>query len=141
MDPSAIYRVPTRAVEAEIEIEGGRREEVTFYLTNVAETHEGAETMAEALNRPRQFVPDPLDHADFEETGDGYDERQFVRSGEAGTGGAQGSLDEVVRQDRSHRTLPEQRHNRRLRRGVTLRPQPRRVLKPPDASGVSFRCH
>lgn len=57
MDPSATYRVPTRAVEAEIEIEGGRREEVTFYLANVAETHDGAETMAEALNRPRQFVP------------------------------------------------------------------------------------
>ena len=57
MDPSATYRVATRAVEVEIEIEGGRREEVTFYLLNVAETHEGPETMAEALNRPRQFVP------------------------------------------------------------------------------------
>ena len=57
MDFSAAYRVPTRALEAEIEIEGGRREEVTFYLQNVAETHEGPETMVEALNRPRQFVP------------------------------------------------------------------------------------
>jgi hypothetical protein len=57
MDPSASYRVPTRAVEAESEIEGGRREEVTFFLANVAETHEGSETMAEALNRPRKFVP------------------------------------------------------------------------------------
>jgi len=57
MHPSATYRVPTRAVDAEIEIEGGRREDVTFYLADVAETHEGAETMAEALNRPRKFVP------------------------------------------------------------------------------------
>jgi hypothetical protein len=57
MDPSATYRIPTRAVEAEIEIEGGRREEVTFYLANVAETHEGAETMADALNHPRRFIP------------------------------------------------------------------------------------
>jgi hypothetical protein len=44
-------------MEAEIEIEGGRREDVTFYLADSAETHEGAETMAEALNRPRKFVP------------------------------------------------------------------------------------
>ncbi len=57
MDPSATYRIPTRAVDAEIEIEGGRREDVIFYLADVAETHEGAETMADALNGPRKFVP------------------------------------------------------------------------------------
>jgi hypothetical protein len=57
MDPSARYQVPTRAVDAEIEIEGGRREDVTFYLAEVAETHEGPETVAEALNRRRKFVP------------------------------------------------------------------------------------
>jgi hypothetical protein len=57
MDPAVTYRVPTHAVEAEIEIEGGRREEVTFYLANVAQTHEGSETMGEALNRRRKFVP------------------------------------------------------------------------------------
>jgi len=57
MDPSATYQIPTRAVEAEIEIEGGRREDVTFYLADVAETHEGPETMAEALNHPRKFIP------------------------------------------------------------------------------------
>ncbi len=57
MDSSATFRVPTRAVEAEIEIEGGRREEVTFYLADAAETHEGGETLAEALNRRRKFVP------------------------------------------------------------------------------------
>ncbi len=57
MDPSATYRIPTRAVDAEIEIEGGRREDVTFYLADVAKTHEGAETLADALNRPRKFVP------------------------------------------------------------------------------------
>ncbi len=57
MDPSATYQVPTHAVDAEIEIEGGRREDVTFYLAEVAETHEGPETVAEALNRRRKFVP------------------------------------------------------------------------------------
>jgi hypothetical protein len=57
MDPSAGYRVPTRAVDAEIEIEGGRLEEVTFFLAAAAETHEGPETMGEALNRRRKFVP------------------------------------------------------------------------------------
>lgn len=57
MDSSATFRVPTRAVEAEIEIEGGRREEVTFYLANAAATHEGSETMAETLNRRRKFLP------------------------------------------------------------------------------------
>jgi hypothetical protein len=57
MDPSAGYRVPTRAVEAEIEIEGGRHEEVTFFLAAAAATHEGPETVGEALNRRRRFVP------------------------------------------------------------------------------------
>jgi len=57
MDPSADYRVPTRPVEAEIEIEGGRREDVTFFLTEAAETHGGAETVAELLNHRRQFIP------------------------------------------------------------------------------------
>jgi hypothetical protein len=51
------YRVPTRAVPAEIEIHGGRREEVTFYVATSAETHEGHETMAEALNYERRFLP------------------------------------------------------------------------------------
>jgi hypothetical protein len=51
------YRVPTRAVEAEIEIRGARREEVTFYLSATAENHEGGETMAEALSRKRRFIP------------------------------------------------------------------------------------
>ncbi len=57
MDPSATFGVATRAVEAEIEIEGGRREEVTFFLANAAATHEGTETVAEVLNRRRKFVP------------------------------------------------------------------------------------
>jgi hypothetical protein len=55
--PDSPYRIPTRAVEAEIEIEGSRREEVTFFLATSAASHEGAETMAEALNRIRRFVP------------------------------------------------------------------------------------
>ena len=61
MDPSpeaeSPYRVPTRAVDAEIEIRGARREEVTFFLSTAAQTHEGGETMAEALNRKRRFIP------------------------------------------------------------------------------------
>jgi hypothetical protein len=44
-------------VKAEIEIEGGRREEVTIFLVCGAETHEGSETVEEALNRPRLFLP------------------------------------------------------------------------------------
>jgi hypothetical protein len=56
MDPSA-YRVPTRLVKAEIEIEGGRREDVELFLVYGAETHEGSETVGEALNRPRSFLP------------------------------------------------------------------------------------
>jgi hypothetical protein len=51
------YRVPTREVDAEIEIRGARREEVIFYLSTAAQTHEGGETMAEALNRKRRFIP------------------------------------------------------------------------------------
>lgn len=55
--PESPYVVPTRAVDAEIEIEGSRREEVIFYLATAAANHEGAETMDEALNRIRRFVP------------------------------------------------------------------------------------
>jgi hypothetical protein len=55
--PDSAYRIPTRSVEAEIEIEGSRREEVTFFLATTAASHEGAETMDEALNRIRRFVP------------------------------------------------------------------------------------
>jgi hypothetical protein len=51
------YRIPTRRVEAEIEIEGSRREEVIFFLATASVSHEGPETMDEALNRIRRFVP------------------------------------------------------------------------------------
>ena len=53
------YRAPTRAVDVALSIAGGRTEdvEVTLYLSTLAETHAGAETMEEALNRDRDFLP------------------------------------------------------------------------------------
>ncbi|MGH9323078.1 MAG: hypothetical protein ACRD3V_24725 [Vicinamibacteria bacterium] len=56
MDPEADspYRVPSRAVPAEIEIEGGRREEVIFYPSNAAKTHDGPETISSAGKNRRE---------------------------------------------------------------------------------------
>ena len=51
------YRTPTRAVDVELSITGGRTEKVTLYLSTVSETHAGAETVDEALNRGRDFLP------------------------------------------------------------------------------------
>ena len=51
------YRTPTRAVDVELSITGERTEEVTLYLSTVSETHTGAETVEEALNRGRDFLP------------------------------------------------------------------------------------
>lgn len=51
------YRTPTRAVPVELSIEGGRVEEVTLYLSTLAETHAGPETVEDALNRARDFIP------------------------------------------------------------------------------------
>ncbi len=50
-------RVPTRPVDVELDIDGGRKESVTIYLDTVSETHAGPETVAEALNRERAFLP------------------------------------------------------------------------------------
>jgi hypothetical protein len=55
--PESPYRIPTRPVEAAIEIEGSRHEEVIFFLATSAVSHAGPETMDEALNRSRRFVP------------------------------------------------------------------------------------
>jgi len=51
------YRTPTRAVDVRISLVGGRCEEVTLYLALLAETHAGPETLDEALNRDRDFIP------------------------------------------------------------------------------------
>ena len=51
------YRAPTRTVDAALSITGGRTEEVTLYLSTLSETHTGAETVEEALNRGREFLP------------------------------------------------------------------------------------
>ena len=51
------YRTPTRAVDIELSITGGRTQEVTLYLSMLSETHPGAETVDEALNRGRDFLP------------------------------------------------------------------------------------
>ena len=51
------YRIPTRPVSAKLVVEGGRNESVFFYLSTVSETHAGAETVEEALNRLREFIP------------------------------------------------------------------------------------
>ena len=55
--PDSPYCVPTRQVDASIEIDGGRREDVVFYLPTAAPTHEGPEAMDEMLNRRRRFIP------------------------------------------------------------------------------------
>ncbi len=52
-----VYRAPTRAVDVALSIIGGRTEEVTMYLSTLSETHSGAETVEEALNRVRDFLP------------------------------------------------------------------------------------
>ena len=53
------YRAPTRTVDVELSITGGRTEdvEVTLFLSTLSETHTGAETVEEALNRGRDFLP------------------------------------------------------------------------------------
>ena len=53
----ASCRTPTRAVDAQLTIGGGRREAVTLYLSTLSQTHDGPEMMEETLNRPRAFVP------------------------------------------------------------------------------------
>lgn len=51
------YRIPTRAVDVELSIAGGRTEEVTLYLSTLSKTHAGPETVEETLNRGRDFLP------------------------------------------------------------------------------------
>ena len=51
------YRTPTRAVDAELSIAGGRTEEVTLYLSTISETHAGSETVEDVLNSGRHFLP------------------------------------------------------------------------------------
>lgn len=50
-------RIPTRPVDVELQIVGGRKESVIIYLDTVSERHAGPETVAEALNRDRAFLP------------------------------------------------------------------------------------
>lgn len=51
------YRTPTRPVDVEMAIEGGRAKPVTLYLSTQSETRVGPETMDEFLNRVRDFLP------------------------------------------------------------------------------------
>ena len=55
--PNTTYRTPTRAVDVVLTLSGGKREEVCLYLSTVAETHAGPESLDEALNRDRDFLP------------------------------------------------------------------------------------
>lgn len=58
MEPSETpYVPPSRAVQVEITIDGGRRESVSVFLSTVSDTHPGPETLDEALNRDRDFLP------------------------------------------------------------------------------------
>lgn len=50
-------RTPTRPVDVELVLERGRSLPVTLFLSELAETHSGPETMAETLNRNRAFLP------------------------------------------------------------------------------------
>ncbi len=51
------YRTPTRAVVVEIVFDGDRSENVTLFLSTLSETHAGPETLDEALNHERDFLP------------------------------------------------------------------------------------
>ncbi len=51
------YRTPTRAVVVEIVVDGDRSESVTLFLSTLSETHAGPETLDEALNHERDFLP------------------------------------------------------------------------------------
>ena len=56
-DSTSTCRTPTRAVNAEVSVTGGRTEEVTLFLSTLSETHDGPETMEDALNHDRDFLP------------------------------------------------------------------------------------
>ena len=51
------YRVATRILKAVIDVGSSRESEVELYLANVSEAHGGPETVGEALNRQRAFLP------------------------------------------------------------------------------------
>ncbi len=51
------YRALTRAVEVEIALDGDRYETVSLFLSTLSETHAGPETLDEALNHERDFIP------------------------------------------------------------------------------------
>ncbi|TDI44270.1 MAG: hypothetical protein E2P02_09905 [Acidobacteria bacterium] len=51
------YRTPTRALVVEIAFDGDRCENVTLFLSTLSETHAGPETLDEALNHERDFLP------------------------------------------------------------------------------------
>ena len=51
------YRTPTRAFVVEIGLDGDRCENVTLFLSTLSETHAGPETLDEALNHERDFLP------------------------------------------------------------------------------------
>jgi len=56
-EAEASVRTPTRVAAVELDIEGGRKQSVTIYLSSVAQTHAGPETVEEALNHERAFMP------------------------------------------------------------------------------------
>ena len=51
------YRTPMHAVDVEIAVDGGRCETVSLFLSTLSEAHAGPETLDEALNRERDFLP------------------------------------------------------------------------------------
>ena len=51
------YRTPTRPVVVEIAFDGDRYETVSLFLSTLSETHAGPETLDEALNHERDFLP------------------------------------------------------------------------------------
>ena len=55
--PETQYRTPTLVVPVEIALEGGRYESVELFLSTLSGAHSGAETLDEALNRKRDFLP------------------------------------------------------------------------------------
>ena len=54
---AAVYRLPTRPVDAKLILSGGEQEEVTLFLATVTEPRRAPESLDEFLNGTRRFIP------------------------------------------------------------------------------------
>ena len=54
---AALYRLPTRPVEARLILSNGKQEEVTLFLATVTEPRRAPESLDEFLSGSRRFIP------------------------------------------------------------------------------------